>query len=217
MSGGRFLVLVLLVCGVLWWQQPPWLLRAEMKLGLRSAPPQTDQPLLFTAPGCGKGCTELADLLRERVVPFEEIEVSNDDAHAQYRSLGGTGLVPYLVIDGVGQAGFQQMSAVSFLAEHYGEMVLMPAERTAMAKNFDANGRPRVVMFSTVACGYCRAAREYFTSRGIPWVERDVERDPASAADFRLLAGHGTPLIYVGYRRVDGFDQKRLAKALEIL
>jgi hypothetical protein len=60
-------------------------------------------------------------------------------------------------------------------------------------------------------------ARHYFDAKGVAYVERDIETDISALQDYRGLKGTGTPLIYVGYQRVSGFNQKRLDKVLASL
>jgi glutaredoxin len=66
-------------------------------------------------------------------------------------------------------------------------------------------GPPRVVLYTTQWCGYCRRAREYLRTRGIPFEEHDVEQSAQGQREFRALGGGGVPLILVGQRRMNGF------------
>lgn len=65
---------------------------------------------------------------------------------------------------------------------------------------------PKVTLYSTVWCSYCRAARTYFDNKAVVYTERDVERDPAAARAFKQLGGNGVPLITIDNRRLQGFD-----------
>ena len=71
-----------------------------------------------------------------------------------------------------------------------------------------------VVMYATKTCGYCALARQYFSQRGIEWKEIDIESSEKAAAQFAALGGVGTPLIFIDNKRIAGFDQKELEKAL---
>ncbi|HVE23794.1 MAG TPA: glutaredoxin domain-containing protein [Sporichthya sp.] len=52
-----------------------------------------------------------------------------------------------------------------------------------------------VVMFSTAWCGYCKRLKLLMQSAGIPFVEVDIEADPA-AEEFVLRAnGDGTATV----------------------
>jgi glutaredoxin len=73
----------------------------------------------------------------------------------------------------------------------------------------------RVVIYLTQACPHCRRAKEWMTRAGIPFVERDVERDGSAA---RWLLDHtGTtavPVFQVGSRVLQGFNPDALRKAV---
>jgi len=64
----------------------------------------------------------------------------------------------------------------------------------------------RVLMYGAEWCGYCKQARSYFTSHGVPFSEYDVEKDAAAGREFKRLGGNGVPLILVGEQRLQGFS-----------
>ena len=64
-----------------------------------------------------------------------------------------------------------------------------------MRHNFDTAGLPKVVMYSTQRCDYCKQARACLEEKGILVVERDIDRNAAAKRDFNALKGGGTPLI----------------------
>jgi len=72
----------------------------------------------------------------------------------------------------------------------------------------------KVVMYATKTCGYCAKARAYFTERGVPWEERDIEASTQAAHEFKSLGGVGTPLILIGDERVTGFQASKIDAAL---
>ena len=63
-----------------------------------------------------------------------------------------------------------------------------------------------VVMYSTSWCGYCKKARRYFKSKGIKFVERDIERSRLAKVAYDRLGGNGVPLIVVGKNKMSGFS-----------
>jgi glutaredoxin len=77
-----------------------------------------------------------------------------------------------------------------------------------------------VILYSAAWCGYCRAAREFLASRRVPFVEKDVEKDPRAAAELAHKARRAgihpsrIPIIDVRGRLVEGFDPVRLATLL---
>lgn len=71
-----------------------------------------------------------------------------------------------------------------------------------------------VKMLATSWCGYCRKARAYLNSRGIPFEELDVEKSAQGKQEYRALKGRGVPIILVGTQRMNGYDQGRLEAML---
>lgn len=213
----RFVLLLIVALGVLYWQHPGVVRKTAVTLGLVEAPAPGGAVRLFVVEPCGP-CDDAGALLKSRGVAFERVSVTdNPEGAADLEDAGGGSRFPLLVISGHRHEGFQKQELIGFVAQQLGPSVFSPLERAAMARNFDGAGHPRVVMYSTATCGYCRATREWLAQRGIPWVERDVEVDAYAAQDFQLLEGSGTPLIYVGYRRVAGFNQPALQEAVATL
>ncbi|MBG7610559.1 MAG: NrdH-redoxin [Anaerolineae bacterium] len=71
--------------------------------------------------------------------------------------------------------------------------------------------QPRVIMFSTPTCSYCKTAKQYFRQKGIRFKNVDVSRDPAAARDMLRRSGkQGVPQILVGNKIVVGFDRPKI-------
>lgn len=75
----------------------------------------------------------------------------------------------------------------------------------------------RVVMYSTQSCPYCAKAREYFATRKVAYVERDIQADPQALAQFKQLGATGVPQVLIGERRISGFAPKAFDDALSRL
>lgn len=69
----------------------------------------------------------------------------------------------------------------------------------------------KVVMYSTVRCGYCRKARAYFKANGIAFTDYDVETSAKGKQDYRRMGARGVPVILVGDERMDGFSESAFA------
>ncbi len=52
-----------------------------------------------------------------------------------------------------------------------------------------------VTMFSTPWCGYCKRLKLLMSSAGIPFVEVNIDRDPASEAYVIAVNGDGTATV----------------------
>lgn len=73
-----------------------------------------------------------------------------------------------------------------------------------------------VTVYSTTWCSFCRMAKNYFQSLGVPFKEVDVEQDPAGA-QFIIEKTHqrGVPVIQIGDRIILGFDRPAIDDALK--
>ena len=174
--------------------------------------------LVFTFDGCGQYCDKAIKTLKKRKIDFTEYNISQSEDNASLmKKYGGKRTLPYIVTGNRKLTGYDKHRLVSALAEVHGSELLTRSEQKLLSKNFDDNGQPIVVMYATKQCGYCIKAKAYFEDEGIPYVERDINQDRSAKRDYKALQGTGTPLIYVGYRRVNGFNVKALDDALELL
>jgi len=74
---------------------------------------------------------------------------------------------------------------------------------------------PRVELFTTSWCPYCKQARSFFQSRGIPFTEYDIEKDPKAALRKRQLdAREGVPLAVINGQPIHGYSELAYRKAL---
>ena len=79
----------------------------------------------------------------------------------------------------------------------------------------DKNKYPRVVMFTTPTCSYCRKAKQYFRKKSVPFRDVDVSRDQAAARDMVRRSGQqGVPQIQIGREVVIGFDRPKIDRLL---
>ena len=65
-----------------------------------------------------------------------------------------------------------------------------------------------VTLYTTRFCGYCRAAKQLLSARGVDYEEIAVDGDPALRADVMQRSGQRTvPQIWVGDTHVGGFSE----------
>jgi glutaredoxin len=108
----------------------------------------------------------------------------------------------------------------SALASHHAAPEPEPAAVDAGVATLAPGQVPVVTVYGTSWCGACRAARQYFTEKKIPFADKDVERDPAAArelADKAAKMGVPTdrvPVIDVRGRLLLGFDRARIEALL---
>lgn len=74
---------------------------------------------------------------------------------------------------------------------------------------------PKVLLFSTPTCSWCRRAKKYFRENRVPFKEIDIERDPEAARDVQRKTGQtGVPVIKIGSRWIVGFDRPAIEREL---
>ena len=75
---------------------------------------------------------------------------------------------------------------------------------------------PKVELYSTAWCVYCRKAREFFRSRGIAFIEYDIEKDEnAARRKNQLTDRRGVPFAVINGKQIHGFDQGAYIRALK--
>jgi len=78
-----------------------------------------------------------------------------------------------------------------------------------------------VTLYMASWCGACKAAAKYLRSRDVPFVEKDIEKDPAAASEMRQKAQaagktpRGVPVIDFRGTLLMGFDQQALATLID--
>lgn len=77
-----------------------------------------------------------------------------------------------------------------------------------------------IVVFGASWCGACRQAESYLRERGVAFVERDIEQDPAARQDMMRraraagISANGIPIIDIRGRVLQGFDAGAIDRAL---
>lgn len=65
----------------------------------------------------------------------------------------------------------------------------------------------RVEIYATRFCGYCSRARQLLESKGVPFHEIPVDREPARRDEMVKRSGRRTvPQIFINDRHVGGYD-----------
>jgi len=161
-----------------------------------------------------------------RVVdPTRETPTTDQIFVGDFRELGSNGTYPMHII---ARADFEGI-AVTRRARSGPTMAsaapFAPAAGSAQSSgppsaSADPSARVVVVIYGAEWCGACHEAARYLRQRGIPYVEKDIEKDGAAAQEMeRKLAKHGLrggsiPVIDVRGTILVGFDPESIDTAL---
>lgn len=75
--------------------------------------------------------------------------------------------------------------------------------------------QPKVILFTTPSCTYCRTAKQYLRQRGVRFKDIDVSRDASAARDMVRRSGQsGVPVIQIGSKVIVGFDRPKIDSLL---
>jgi glutaredoxin len=76
--------------------------------------------------------------------------------------------------------------------------------------------KTEVVLYTTSWCPYCRKARDYLRSRGIDFIEYDIEKDKEAAIRKKQLDNRGgVPFAIINGRSISGFSASAYERALQ--
>jgi glutaredoxin-like YruB-family protein len=74
-----------------------------------------------------------------------------------------------------------------------------------------------IQIYSTPTCPYCKMAKEYLTSKKIPFTDYDVSADQAKAEEMiKKSSQMGVPVIDIDGKIIIGFDRDAIKTALGI-
>lgn len=80
------------------------------------------------------------------------------------------------------------------------------------------SGAHDVTLYTTEWCGWCKKTIAWLDGQGVDYVNKDVENDASAAEEMRELVGGGSgvPVVVIDGEVIRGFDQRRMAKLLDI-
>jgi len=77
---------------------------------------------------------------------------------------------------------------------------------------------PKVTIYTTPSCVYCKMAKAFFKENTIAYEEKDVAVDAKAREEMIAKSGQmGVPVIEIDGNIIIGFDQPRLKEALGIV
>lgn len=94
-----------------------------------------------------------------------------------------------------------------------------PRKTASVASEKQTQPKPQfngtVELYVTSWCGYCKKARAYLDSKGVPYVAYDIEKDAAAGRRHKELGGRGVPLVIIGSNKISGFSAQAIDHYLE--
>ena len=70
---------------------------------------------------------------------------------------------------------------------------------------------PRVTVYTTAWCGYCRSAKALLKREGVPFREVDLTEDSDALDALKRRSGHPTvPQVFLDDRLIGGYDELSL-------
>jgi glutaredoxin len=60
----------------------------------------------------------------------------------------------------------------------------------------------------------CGLTKEFLSKKGVPFVDRDITKDPSALNELRQLGFTTTPVIRIDGQTIVGFDEEKLSQAL---
>ena len=82
-----------------------------------------------------------------------------------------------------------------------------------MATSGEAHLTPRVTIYTTPTCHWCRVAKNYLVHHGVSYHEIDVTRDRKGLRDMVLMTGgRSVPVLRVGAHAMIGWDVREFER-----
>jgi glutaredoxin 3 len=76
---------------------------------------------------------------------------------------------------------------------------------------------PRIIVFSTPSCGWCRKVKSYLKEKGFRFRDVDISKDSRAAQDVVRKTGQtGVPVILINNRPIVGFNKTEIDRILNI-
>lgn len=89
-------------------------------------------------------------------------------------------------------------------------------DEKATATNHTPSAQP-VIIYSTTWCGYCKMLKSYLASKGVTYIEKDIEIDEDAHKELmEKINGNyvGVPVTDINGEMILGFDRHKIDEAL---
>ena len=108
------------------------------------------------------------------------------------------------------------------------DVIVMKESREESESEADAKGEKnqdskkakqtnkKVEIYIDPSVDYCQKAMAWFDENKVPYTKHDITASDDELKRFEALNGVGTPLIFVGDQRMDGWNEARVKELLEM-
>jgi len=77
--------------------------------------------------------------------------------------------------------------------------------------------QPKVIVFTTPTCSWCRVVKQHLKKHNIRFKEIDITKDEHAARDMvRRTGQQGVPVTLINNRPIVGFDKEKINRLLNI-
>jgi glutaredoxin len=91
--------------------------------------------------------------------------------------------------------------------------------RLVLAEGHDPTelaNEPRVTLYSTSWCGYCKRTTRLLDELGVPFIHKDIERTQALSDELQAASGGlQIPFLLIDGQPIRGYDKERIAALLK--
>ncbi len=78
---------------------------------------------------------------------------------------------------------------------------------------------PKITIYSTTWCAFCKTEKQYLDKLGIAFVEKDIEEDKAAYEELMAKSGdngyQGVPVTDIAGTLVLGFDRRKIDQLIQ--
>lgn len=211
-------IIFIIIAGLLWYFRAD--ISSQDSSGNYSASGEI-VPLFFTGNVCGKPCADMEKHLNKLHVNYEKKAIdpnSKDDLDELHQYTNGRNVLPVLVLGDRHIMEYNSFTLPFEIADTMGLNYLPDEqERIIREQHFTPDGRPKLVLYGTTWCGYCKKARDQLADAGVSYDNVDVEQSAENMRNFKELGGNGYPLIFVGARGMTGYSSQQLNELIDTL
>ena len=154
--------------------------------------------LLFTSNGCAP-CVDARNYLTANSVTYSECNIDASEENRKRFDKYGINTLPLAFIGGE--------RIVGYYPNAYAIAV------TGLRDRLNGTLSQDIIMYTAPGCGYCNKAREFFEKHNIAYTEYDITVGD-NRAQYQNYGPVGTPLIFIGGMRLDGYSEDAMKMAL---